>query len=255
MAINSVYRVLRDSADKLGFHLVLRRKTGSIDYDFLELLVSYGTFASSSPWNSDVLFNETYDRIKAHTLVDKNRCYELWQLVHEAKKTEGVIIEVGVWRGGTGAIIAKQAKLKGIRDRVYLCDTFRGVVKAGANDPLYKGGEHADTSKQMVEALFRKLRLDNIQILEGVFPDETGRLISDKKFRFCHIDVDVYQSSKDILEWLWPRLSMGGMVVFDDYGFRNCAGIKQLVDEQRIRQDRVVVSNTSGHAILIKISS
>jgi O-methyltransferase len=96
--------------------------------------------------------------------------------VEQAAKLEGgALIEVGVWRGGTAALIATQARNLGLRDKVYACDTFSGVVKAGAEDPDYVGGEHADTSRRSVEELFHKtLNLDNIEILTGIFPEETG---------------------------------------------------------------------------------
>jgi O-methyltransferase len=55
------------------------------------------------------------------------------------------------------------------------------------------------------------------------------------------------------LEWLWPKLVPGGIVVFDDYGFQFCDGVTQLVNEERIKKDRIVIHNLNGHAILIKI--
>lgn len=139
------------------------------------------------------MFQEALASIKGYTIVDKYRCFELWKLIEQsAKLISGSIIEIGVWRGGTGALIAKQAKNCGIRDRVFLCDTFTGVVKANEKDPTYKGGEHADTSRQVVdELIFTRMNLDNVEILEGIFPDQTGHGIEDLQFRFCHIDVDV----------------------------------------------------------------
>jgi O-methyltransferase len=103
--------------------------------------------------------------------------------------------------------------------------------------------------------VINKLNLDNIKTLHGIFPDETSKLIGDKIFRFCHIDVDVYQSARDILEWLWPKLVSGGIVVFDDYGFIGCTGITRLVNEERLKKDRLVIHNLNGHAVLIKLCS
>jgi O-methyltransferase len=207
-----------------------------------------------SPWLTDREFQAVYEIIRPHTLVDIYRCYELWTLVDQCAKLEGAIIEVGVWRGGTGALIAKRAKLSRIPDPVYLCDTFTGVVKASDRDSHYLGGEHADTSRAEVETLIRKrLSLDNVLLLEGVFPEATGDQISDQHVRLCHIDVDVYQSAKDILEWVWGRLVVGGMIVYDDYGFRSCDGITKHVEEQRGMPDRLVVHNLNKHAIVIKI--
>jgi O-methyltransferase len=174
-------------------------------------------------------------------------------LVEESKKSQGAFLEVGTWRGGSGAIIASHAQQLGLTEKVYLCDTFKGVVKTGEKDSSYYGGEHADTSYSTVSALMKKLNLKNVEILEGVFPDETGVHIEDEVFRFCHIDVDVYLSAKEIIEWVWPRLSNGGIVVFDDYGFKTCDGITRFVNEESKSLDRRFVYNLNGHSIWIKV--
>lgn len=211
--------------------------------------------ATYAPWVSDQSFRETYQAIREHTLVDEYRCYELWQLVGEAAKGRGALLEVGVWNGGTGALIAKRAQELGMNDTVYLCDTFRGVVKAGAKDSVYKGGEHADASRESVEAVLRRLNVDTAKILTGVFPDETGAFIRENEFRFCHIDVDVYESARDIVDWIWPRLTIGGLIVFDDYGFEGCDGITKFVDEERSKAGRIVIHNLNGHAVMVKVSA
>lgn len=210
--------------------------------------------ATYAPWNQDPLFLETYKTILPYTLVDMHRCYELWALVEQTQKLTGGIIEVGVWRGGTGGLVARKAKLCGIPNPVYLCDTFTGVVKAGPEDLYYQGGEHANASKRIVEELiYHRLGLDNARIIEGVFPDQTAHLIEEREFRLCHIDVDVYQSAEDIMRWIWERMVVGGIVVYDDYGFEHCNGIVKHVEQQRHHLDRLVIHNLNGHAVVVKI--
>jgi len=128
------------------------------------------------------------------------------------------------------------------------------VVKAGVKDSTYKGGEHADTSRQAVEELiFTRMNLDNVEILEGIFPDQTGHRVEGLQFRFCHIDVDIYQSAKDIVDWIWDRMVHGGIIVYDDYGFYGCDGITKYVEEQMNCRDRLVIHNLNGHAIILKL--
>jgi O-methyltransferase len=206
-----------------------------------------------APWNLDHEFLSAYELIRHNTLVDIYRCWELWTLVGQAAKRGGGILEVGVWRGGTGALMAKRALSAGIKDPVYLCDTFEGVVKAGSHDSQYKGGEHSDTSQQVVESLLRTLHLTNVRILSGVFPDETAQLIEPgSRFSLCHLDVDVYQSAKDVVAWVWDRMVPGGIVVYDDYGFRECQGLTKYVNEQASESDRLVLHNLNGHAVVVK---
>lgn len=232
------------AARHLGYHVVrIPERTSSHQ--------TVSPVATYSPWATDGEFQAVYSAIRSHTLVDVYRCWELWQLVKQSAKTPGSVIEVGVWRGGTGALIAHRAG----RDPVYLCDTFTGIVKASSRDTLYQGCEHSDTSVAIVQSLLtRTLELQNAAILQGIFPEQTAREIpAATRFRFCHIDVDVYQSARDVLHWVWPRLVVGGMVVFDDYGIAGCEGIAALVNEHADAKDRVVLHNLNGHAIMVKI--
>jgi O-methyltransferase len=208
--------------------------------------------ATYAPWQADPEFRAAHNAIRGHTLVDVWRCHELWSLLGELRDVPGAVLEVGVWQGGTGALLAARAAGLDFEDIVYLCDTWRGVVKTGAVDTYYRDGKHDDTSREIVERLIAQMKLRNVELLEGVFPEDTGDRIADQTFRMCHCDVDVYQSAKDVLGWVWPRLSPGGVVVFDDYGFPACPGVTKLVNEQRLRDDRLVLHNLNGHGIIVK---
>jgi O-methyltransferase len=201
-----------------------------------------------------VEFNRVAGFVGPNTLVDVYRCYELWTLVEQVLPLPGDILEVGVWKGGTGCLMAKRAQLLKSPATVFLCDTFAGVVKAGERDPHYRGGEHADASIENVRQLAADLGLTNIEIMEGIFPDDTGPRVASRQFSLCHIDVDVYQSARDILEWVWPRLSVGGVVVYDDYGCAPCEGITRLVNERLGMPGSITLYNLNGHAVVIKTS-
>ncbi|MFW5728231.1 MAG: TylF/MycF/NovP-related O-methyltransferase [Spirochaetota bacterium] len=228
--------------------------------------------ANYTPWEVDAAFQEVYRAVADNTQVDVARCYELWTLLPQTAHLPGTVLEVGVWRGGTGVLLAARAAglpergRRGVGDRatgaprfdvdthgaVYLADTFQGVVKAGPKDDYYKGGEHADATAAMVSALASSLGLDNVRILEGVFPEDTADRVAEEMVRFCHIDVDVYQSAREVLDWVWPRMPVGGIVVYDDYGFYGCEGVTALGNEDFAKPDRVMIHNLNGHGVLIK---
>lgn len=252
--MSKLKRLVNKALNSCGYQLV--KLQGKVSTNIEHSDATYSTVrpvATYSPWNQDKDFRNVYQSISDHTLVDQYRCYELWKLVEQSSKlTSGSIIEIGVWRGGSGVLMAKQAKKLGIHEKIYLCDTFSGVVKAGIQDSDYRGGEHADTTRKIVEDLIYSFGLDNTVILEGVFPEETGHYVNSLNFRLCHIDVDVYQSAKDIVDWIWSRMLPGSIIVFDDYGFCGCDGITKYVEEQSMQADRLVVHNLNGHAIIIK---
>lgn len=206
-----------------------------------------------APWLTDEKFIHTYNKIKNYTLVDIYRCYEIFDFVKRLEIIDGDIIEIGVWRGGTSAIMATALQDVNSTKNLFLCDTFAGVVKAGEFDIRYKGGEHKDTSDQLVKDLLSSLQLKNFHLLKGIFPEDTGREVENNTFSLCHIDVDVYRSAVDIIAWIYPKLSKGGALVFDDYGFRGCNGVTYLVNELRTQVDKwLYIYNLNGHAILIK---
>lgn len=208
-----------------------------------------------APWHDDVAFRRVYDAIDGHTFVDQYKCYELWEQLGQLRHVPGDVLEVGVWRGGTGVLMATRARDLGMDAVVHLADTFEGVAKAGEADPWYKGGEHADTSPEIVRALAQRNGVE-VDILVGTFPDQTAARIEDRSFRLVHIDVDVYDSARDTLEWAWPRLAVGGLVVWDDFGAFECEGVatlgRQLFDAG-IEAGRLV-HNVNGHLLLLKLA-
>jgi len=252
-------KIIRSFFDHTGIYIGKRpvyKGRANFSIDGLHYGFSFPS-ANYTPWQGDAAFLKIYDQISNNTLVDIYRCYELWQLVHKIYRLNphAAILEVGVWRGGTAGIMSQQlADLKSTCT-IYLADTFSGVAKAGEKDSFYTGGEHSDTSQYIVEDVLKnKSHYPHFKILKGIFPDDTMHEIPEnEKFGLCHIDVDVYDSAKDILEWVWGKLIPGGVVVFDDYGFHSCTGVTKLVEEYRSYPDRQVIHNLNGHALMIKL--
>ena len=205
-----------------------------------------------APWRVDNDFAATFALVKDNTLVDIHRLWNLWSLLEQAAKNDGILIEVGVWRGGSGCLLAKRWEALGKKTSVYLCDTFQGVVKAGGKDTYYKGGEHSNTSKQMVQDFVHKMDLLNVKILQGIFPEDTGNQIPQEAIAFAHIDVDVYASCRDVVKFVWPRLVHGGILVFDDYGFPSTEGVRAYLDEIKGKDDLVFIVGGYGQGIVIK---
>lgn len=215
------------------------------------VLISECTY---SPWNIDREFRDAYDKVRGHTLVHVAKLYGLFDYGRQLRRLEGDVLEVGVWRGGTGALLAMAMKAPGNTPKVFLCDTYEGMpATTGAKDSFYKGGELADTSVELVRSFVEGLGLDNVVLCKGLFPAETERLVTSNKFKFVHIDVDIYSSARETVEWVWDKLVVGGMIVFDDYGYSATEGVTRLIDEElRNRPDMFFVFNTAGHGIIIK---
>lgn len=241
----------------IGMHLIIKPKykgksqffIGDFGYDHVLPGANY------APWLTDSEFLKIYSEIKSNTLVDIYRCFELWELAGKICQLdrEAHFIEIGVWRGGTSALIGRKLSLTGSRATFFMADTFSGVKKSSDKDTFYFDNEHSDTSEEAVLHLMNG-KYEHYKILKGIFPDETANLVPDGfKFGLCHIDVDVYNSSQDIVNWIWNRMIVGGVIVFDDYGFHTCDGVTKYVNEQKGREDCMVIHNLNGHALMIKL--
>lgn len=212
-----------------------------------------GLPADLRPWEANSAFLAAWRLVRENTMVDQARLYELWDLIGQIHgKIPGIVLEVGAWRGGSAALMALRLKALDDPRPVIVADTFQGVAKAGCADPYYTGGEHSDTSLDFVTGFLDYLALPQCAVLRGVFPDDTAHRVPAADIAFCHIDVDVYESARDVFEWVWPRMPTGGIVVFDDYGFFGCEGITSYVHTLRSAPDMMIVSNLNGHAVAVK---
>jgi O-methyltransferase len=110
-----VKSTLKQFARNYGFHVRYAPRILNKGPEY-EVVIRGATY---SPWNTDEAFKTAYLPVKDATLVDIYRCFELWRLVEQCAKFEGgALIEIGVWRGGTAALIATQARDLGLRDKV-----------------------------------------------------------------------------------------------------------------------------------------
>ncbi len=95
------------------------------------------------------------------------------------------------------------------------------------------------------------LKVSNTTILKGIFPDDFRDQMKDKSYKFCHIDVDVYSSAKDVFDYIWPNMTVGGVVVFDDCGFHGCDGVTKLFNDINV-PNGFKTYNLNGHEYYFK---
>jgi len=138
----------------------------------------------------------------------------------------GDLIETGVWRGG--AAIFMRAVLKAYRDTtrtVWAADSFQGLPKpdpgrypADAGDRHWVSPQLA-VSLEQVQANFSRYGLldDQVRFLVGWFRD-TLPTVPSERFAVIRLDGDMYESTMEALQSLYPKLSIGGYAIIDDYG-------------------------------------
>src|SRR5579862_1853304 len=180
----------------------------------------------------------------AHTMIGLRRLDSLHACVETALR-EGVpgdLIETGVWRGGACIFMRAVLAAHGVTDRlVFVADSFEGLPKpdlarwpADSSDNYHLDRFFA-VSREEVEANFRAYGLLDAQVvfLKGWFKD-TLPAAPIVRLALMRLDGDMYGSTMEAMENLYPKLSPGGFCVIDDYSLPGC---RQAVDDFRARND------------------
>lgn len=193
-----------------------------------------------------------YD-VKNKSLVDINRLHTLYQFLSYSVKLKGDVAQLGVYKGGSTAVLASLVESSGKRYHAF--DTFEGLPKTNTQDNIngYKDSDRtelADTSISEVKKYLKEYAC--IDYYKGLFPQSVPTFFPES-ICFVYLDADLYQSTKDGLEYFWHRLVQGGVMAIDDYGGRRWAGVKTAVREFIEANKNVsLIHLTSGQAIIIK---
>lgn len=163
--------------------------------------------------------------------------YNLWSLARTATTRPGAFAELGVYRGGSALILCEA---KGAAP-LHLFDTFGGMPAVNpATDGAFREGDFADGTLGLVQT--RLAGYAGVTWHPGVFPATAASLApADARFQFVHLDVDLYQSTHDGLNFFYPRLAVGGFLVSHDYNDPTVPGVKRGFDEfMRDKPERLV---------------
>jgi hypothetical protein len=135
---------------------------------------------------------------------------------------------------------------------LHLFDTFAGMPAEAAKDPSrHKESDFGDAS---LDAIRNYLQHFPFVALHPGFIPETFKAVKDSKFAFVHIDVDLYQTTKDCCAFFYDRMVSGGVMIFDDYGFpRYRFAEKQAADEFFSDKAESLISLATGQCIVIKV--
>jgi hypothetical protein len=162
----------------------------------------------------------------------------------------GDMAELGVFRGNSAAVLAHYARIHG--RTLWLFDTFQGFDRrdlVGGDES--RAVEFANTSISEVRELVGD---EEVRFVPGRFPESIPADLRTSRLCLAHIDCDLYEPAKSGLEFFYPRLSPGGLIIVHDYANPYWAGIKRAVDEfcSGIPEKLVVCGDKSGTAMIRK---
>jgi len=180
-------------------------------------------------------FSALYRRIRSRTMCSNARLRGLYRGVRSVVQSEvpGDFVECGTALGGSAALIALTLQQLGVRRTLWLFDTFEGLPAPTSEDPdfevasLYTG--RCLGTLDEVQNLFEQLKVgEQVQFIKGLF-QETLPAAAVPQIAFLHIDGDWYESVKACLDNLYDKVTPGGIIQFDDYGYWK--GARKAVDE------------------------
>jgi O-methyltransferase len=138
----------------------------------------------------------------------------------------GDLIEAGVWRGGATILMRAILRLHDVADReVWVADSFEGLPPGSADEYPADAGDTHHTYRFLAASLDEVKRnferygmLDGqVRFLKGWFRD-TLPTCNSQSWSVVRLDADMYESTILALQNLYPRLSVGGYLIVDDYG-------------------------------------
>jgi hypothetical protein len=176
----------------------------------------------------------------ADTMIGLRRLDNLQDCIESVlrDKVPGDFIETGVWRGGACIFMRGVLRAHGVDDRrVYVADSFQGLPAPDAEKYPHDGGDlhhlhrFLSVSEDQVRKNFERYGLldERVVFLKGWFRDTLPKA-GIRALSLLRLDGDMYESTMDALNALYPKLSPGGYCIIDDYVLPNC---RKAVDDYR----------------------
>jgi O-methyltransferase len=199
----------------------------------LELVRVINTGPSDYLESGDAATNRVED---AETMLGTRQLDHMQAAIEDVVRrgVPGDLLEAGVWRGGM--TIFMRAVLKVHREttrRVWVVDSFAGLPKPDAAFDSF-GWKRGDMSASLpnVKGNFARYGLldEQVVFVKGFF-SETLPTAPIQALSILRADADLYESTADILNNLYPKLSVGGYAIFDDY--QNLKDCRRAIEDYR----------------------
>lgn len=175
------------------------------------------------------------------------RFYELVRQLSSTFALDGDLVECGCFRGLSSYLMCNYMKRHdaGFTGKGYhIFDSFRGLSEPTTEDDIPAGHGNARNLKAMNQKGAFSASIKHVQHNLKAFPDiefhpgwipSTFAGLPERIYKFAHIDVDLYEPTLACLEYFYPRLARGGLLVSDDYSWPGaCKAIDEFCAERKI---------------------
>lgn len=181
------------------------------------------------------------------------RCYVLQSCLRSIDDVEGDVAECGVREGKSASFMREACD----RQRTfYLFDSFEGLSDPVAGRDTLSSSWRKDGTKRVfavdAERVMSRLEAEHdFKVMRGWIPERFPE-VGDRVFAMVHIDVDLYEPTRDAIAFFYPRVSQHGIIVCDDYGSGNYPGARAAIDEYLADKPEKPIELPQGQCLIVK---
>lgn len=176
------------------------------------------------------------------------RKYNLKELIKLTEHIDGDTVELGVYKGYSSYLILQSIQGK---KKHHMFDSWDGLPAPKKNDGEYWQKGDLISSLDECKELLEKYDEDKKIYYQGWIPETFKKIDNKIKFSFIHFDLDLYEPTMFGLQYFYNKLNKGGLMLFDDYTFKTCPGVKLAVDEFLLDKEESLICLTT-QAFFIK---
>jgi O-methyltransferase len=182
-------------------------------------------------------------RKQRRCLLNAYECFTVYELAQAYSRLPGELAEVGCFQGASTRLICEA---KGDK-QLHVFDTFEGLPKSSAPDHGVHNEKQYACSLDSVQTYLSGYK--NVRFHKGMFPETAGP-VHASKFSFVHCDVDLYESTLGCLQFFYPRMLPGGVLLSHDYSV--LAGVKTAFQEFLADKPEKPIEMPSTQCMFIK---
>ncbi len=205
-------------------------------------------------WWEDESFTSYLHKFDQLRDSNSHRHLMLAQLMRLVAEVPGDTAECGVFKGASSYLICvanRRARNKKVH---HAFDSFAGLSEPSEKDGSFWATGDLACSLNVVRSNLAEFGEDAVSFHQGWIPDRFADVV-DQRFSFVHIDVDLYEPTRDSLAFFYSRMQPGGIILCDDYGFTTCPGATSAFDEYMQDKPEPMIMLPCGGGFLIKKAS
>ncbi len=178
------------------------------------------------------------------SLLSGNEAFTVYSLARSQGGLGGEMAEVGVYQGVSARLIS----IASGNNPLHLFDTFVGLPAPDATEHERMREGHYAASLGSVQSYLADR--ENISYYQGLFP-ATAQPCAERRFSFVHLDVDLKSSTLACLEFFYPRMLQGGVILSHDYSYLD--GVRDAFAEFLFGRRERPIELATSQAMLVKL--